>query len=81
VGVRTCLHSLMIISSSNSCVSCSCLLDSIEFHRVLHVFYPTWSSVNKQDAQTRKITIKACKTRIGNQSILNGCKVQMARGG
>jgi hypothetical protein len=80
VDVRTCLHSLTIISLSNSCVSYSCLLDSIEFHRLLYIFYPTRSSIDKQEAQTRKITIKACKTRIGSQSILDGLALEGVTG-
>jgi len=69
VGVRTCLHLLTIISSSNSCVSYSYLLDSIGFS---HISYPTRSSVDKQENTNKEITSKACKTSIGNQSILDG---------
>jgi hypothetical protein len=51
MGVRTCLYSLMIISFSDSYVSCSCPLNSIGFS---HVSYSMWSSVDKQETQTRK---------------------------
>jgi hypothetical protein len=46
VGVRICLHSLTIVSSSDSCVTYSCLMDSIGFS---HVFYPMRSSVDTQE--------------------------------
>jgi hypothetical protein len=69
VGVRTCLHLLTIITLSDPYVSCSCLLDSIGFRRVLStssILRGLASTSNK--TQTRKITGKTCKTSIANQS-------------
>ena len=69
MGVRTCLHSQTITSSSDSYTSCSCLMGFIGFS---HVFYPTQSSADKQEHANKEIASKACKTSIGNQSILDG---------
>jgi hypothetical protein len=62
VGVRTCLRSLSIISLFRDPDSYEVLSGS------LRIFYHTQSSIDRQEIQTRKITSKACKTSIGNQS-------------
>ena len=69
MGVRTCLHSLTIISFSNSYV-------------LIPVFWtPSGSltsailrglALTNKRTQTRKIIGKACKTSIGNETILDG---------